>query len=85
MLRKTFLSAMLGLSALSVPATTAQASPAAAPVEAGWRHHHHHCFHVYYRRDCCCEWRCAGEYRCWEEAEHEACHLRHCGFEAFIR
>jgi hypothetical protein len=83
MLRKLFLSAALGLGALSGLNTTAQAAPVGEHGYAGW--HHHHRFEVFYRRDCHCAWRCAGGYRCFEEAEREACHLRHCGFEAFIR
>jgi hypothetical protein len=39
---------------------------------------------VKYRR-CCNEcWHCAGTCCCFEEAEHEACHLRHHGFEVIV-
>jgi hypothetical protein len=69
MLRTLILSALLGLSALSVPAATAQ-----GPCER---------FPVFYRRDCHCGWQCV-TFRCWEEADREACRLRRDGFEVLI-
>ncbi|MBI1830930.1 MAG: hypothetical protein HYR84_05700 [Planctomycetes bacterium] len=48
-------------------------------------HPHVHYFRVYVR-ECCQEpWRCYGTYRCSEDAYRAAHHLRHRGFEAFVR
>ena len=81
MLRQLFASAAVGLSLLT---------PAVAPGTAKadhWehRHHHHRHFEVLFRRDCNCAWQCAGNFGCFEDAEREARHLRHHGFEVMIR
>jgi hypothetical protein len=85
MLRKTFAAAALGLAALSPLAAPQTARADHWERHERYYHHHHRHFEVFYRRDCHCEWRCAGNYGCWEEAEHAACNLRARGFEVSIR
>jgi hypothetical protein len=90
MLRKTILSALLGLTALTGLAANARAADA-APAGRDWRERHERReedwrrFHVYFRRDCRGPWECAGEYRSHEMAEREAAHLRQHGFEVMVR
>jgi hypothetical protein len=80
MLRKLTLASVAALG-LVVPLATTPTAEAHPPVE---RHFHRH-FEVVYRRCGWPRWECYGTYRCFEDAEHAAHHLRERGFEARIR
>ena len=77
MFRKILIAVVASLSLLSPLALP-------APTEAHEIHRHHE-YRVYFRECSRDGWRCAGEYRCREDAYREANHLRHRGFEAYVR
>jgi hypothetical protein len=83
MLRALTLTAVTALGLLAtVPAV--EAHPPVVIDFHGPRHHHHR-IEVLYRRCGCPTWECYGSYRCFEDAEHAAHHLRRRGFEVRIR
>ena len=78
MFRKIMIATVASLSLLS---------PLAIPTESQAReiHRQHFDFHVYFRSCDREAWRCAGDYRCRDDAIHAAHHLRERGFVTMVR
>jgi hypothetical protein len=72
---------------LATVASLSLLAPLAIPTESQAREVHRpfHDFHVYVRGCNREAWRCAGDYRCREDAVHAAHHLRERGLETMIR